>query len=176
MNITIAKNDQKIGPFDETQVADMLKSGMLATSDLGWAEGMNEWKPLSSFGQFQSSTTEPPPVPVTTHSFGSPSIPKIDPSVSFEKDPNLVYPVNPPRSTGWMTFWGFIWPGLGQVLCGQGAKGGVLMVASFFLCLILSVTVILPLGICIAGAIDANKVAKALASGRPVGKWQFFPE
>ena len=63
MNITIAKNGQKIGPFDETQVADMLKSGMLASSDLGWTEGMNEWKPLSSFGQFQSSTTEPPPVP-----------------------------------------------------------------------------------------------------------------
>ena len=63
MNITIAKNGQQIGPFDEAQVAGMLKSGMLATTDLGWAEGMDEWKPLSSFGKFQSFATELPPKP-----------------------------------------------------------------------------------------------------------------
>jgi len=46
MEITIAKNGKTIGPFDENQVADMLKSGMLVLADLWWVEGMVEWKLL----------------------------------------------------------------------------------------------------------------------------------
>lgn len=74
-----------------------------------------------------------------------------------------------------MTFWGFMWPGLGQALCGQTQKGTVLMIVSFFLNLILLVTLIGPLAICIPSAIDAHRVAKSLASGKPVRKWAFFP-
>jgi TM2 domain-containing membrane protein YozV len=75
-----------------------------------------------------------------------------------------------------MTFWGFIWPGLGQLLCGQTEKGVVLMIASFVLNIILLVTLVLPLAMCIAGAIDANRVAGALARGKPVRRWAFFPK
>jgi len=49
MNITIHKNAQQLGPFTVSQVAEMLKSGQLALEDLAWTEGMEEWKPLSSF-------------------------------------------------------------------------------------------------------------------------------
>jgi type II secretory pathway pseudopilin PulG len=49
MNITVHKNGQQLGPFTEAQVGNMLSSGQLGPADLGWAEGMPEWKPLSSF-------------------------------------------------------------------------------------------------------------------------------
>jgi len=63
MNITIHKNGQQLGPFTESQVGEMLKSGQLALEDLAWAEGMEEWKPLSSFENLRPlSAQTPPPV------------------------------------------------------------------------------------------------------------------
>ena len=61
MNITIHKNGQQLGPFTESQVGEMLKSGQLALEDLAWAEGMEEWKPLSSFENLQSLPAQTPP-------------------------------------------------------------------------------------------------------------------
>ena len=86
-----------------------------------------------------------------------------------------VMPRTPPRSIGWVTFWAFVWPGLGQLLCGQSMKGGVLMLVCLLTCGIASATVIIPLVICILSAVDARKVAIRLAQGKPVGLWAFFP-
>ncbi|MEI8309299.1 MAG: DUF4339 domain-containing protein [Verrucomicrobiota bacterium] len=52
MQIHIHKNGQQPGPFPESRIAEMLKSGEAAESDLAWSEGMESWKPLSSFAQF----------------------------------------------------------------------------------------------------------------------------
>jgi hypothetical protein len=66
MNITVHKNGQQLGPFTEFQIGDMLASGQLEPADLGWAEGMAEWKPLSTFPALQStSQSMPPPRPPT---------------------------------------------------------------------------------------------------------------
>jgi uncharacterized RDD family membrane protein YckC len=46
MQIHIAKNGQRMGPYSETQVRDMLAAGSIATTDLAWYEGMTDWKPV----------------------------------------------------------------------------------------------------------------------------------
>jgi|GEM_PF-3932343 len=62
MNITIHKNGEQLGPFTELQVAEMLKSGQLAPEDLAWTEGMDEWKPLSSFENLPPLPAPPSPL------------------------------------------------------------------------------------------------------------------
>ena len=47
MQIHIAKNGQRMGPYSETQVREMLAAGSIATTDLAWYEGMADWKPVS---------------------------------------------------------------------------------------------------------------------------------
>ena len=63
MQIFINKNGNQLGPFPESKVAEMLKSGQLAATDLAWSEGLETWKPLSSFAQLQSIAGGPPPLP-----------------------------------------------------------------------------------------------------------------
>lgn len=63
MQIFIHKNGQQLGPFPEAKVAEMLKDGQAAPTDPAWSEGMEKWKPLSTFTQFRSATGVPPPVP-----------------------------------------------------------------------------------------------------------------
>jgi type II secretory pathway pseudopilin PulG len=60
MNITVHKNGEQLGPFTESQVGEMLKAGQLALNDLAWTEGMDQWKPLSSYEHFQSPATQGP--------------------------------------------------------------------------------------------------------------------
>ena len=43
----IGKNGNSLGPFDESTVLDLLRSGSFSPHDAGCLEGMNEWKPLS---------------------------------------------------------------------------------------------------------------------------------
>jgi uncharacterized RDD family membrane protein YckC len=47
MQIHIAKNGQRMGPYSEAQVREMLAAGSIAGSDLAWYEGMATWKPVS---------------------------------------------------------------------------------------------------------------------------------
>ena len=48
MQIHVAKNGQKMGPYSEAQVREMLAAGSIAGTDLGWHEGLADWVPLSS--------------------------------------------------------------------------------------------------------------------------------
>jgi|GEM_PF-242501 len=65
MNITIHKDGQQLGPFTESRVGEMLKSGQLALEDLAWTEGMDQWEPLSSFENLQSLPARAPlPTPL----------------------------------------------------------------------------------------------------------------
>lgn len=148
----------------------MISTGIIAITDLAWHDGLAGWLPLSQVISFVGTAPQqPPPITPGQTSGAGPGIP------SGPEYSDWVYPKSPPRSIGWMTFWGFMWPGLGQLLCGQKEKGIVMMVASTLLGAILSVTIVLPPAMCIAGAIDAHRVATCLASGRPVKKWAFFP-
>jgi len=82
----------------------------------------------------------------------------------------MVYPKNPPTSPH-MAWLSIIWPGIPHLIHGQTAKGVVLMVVSVVSLIIPIIT----LGIIVASTIDAFKVGKVLASGKPVAKWAWFP-
>ena len=85
---------------------------------------------------------------------------------------DLVYPRNPPCSPH-VAWWCLLWPGISHILLGQKAKGIVLMIASSLISFLsagsLAILVIIP------SVIDAFCVGKALANGKPVGKWELFP-
>lgn len=49
MQIHIGRNGQPLGTFSEDQVRDGLARGTFLGTDLAWQEGMDDWKPLSSF-------------------------------------------------------------------------------------------------------------------------------
>jgi len=73
-----------------------------------------------------------------------------------------------PTHIAWLCL---IWPGIPHLIHGQTAKGITLMIATFISLIIPIIT----LGIIVASTIDAFKVGKVLASGKPVAKWAWFP-
>ncbi len=73
MNYHIGRNGQPLGIFSEDQVRDGISRGTFLGTDLAWQEGMDDWKPLSSFSLFNVPPSLPPSVlsapaipPVTT--------------------------------------------------------------------------------------------------------------
>lgn len=61
MQIHIGRNGQPLGIFSEDQVRDGISRGTFLGTDLAWQEGMEEWKPLSSF----SLSGAPPSLPLS---------------------------------------------------------------------------------------------------------------
>lgn len=47
MQIHVAQNGEKTGPFEREEVLRRLVAGELKGSDLGWHEGLADWEPLS---------------------------------------------------------------------------------------------------------------------------------
>ena len=45
--LTIVSNGQQYGPYGEDQIRSFLAQGRLSPSDLAWAEGMANWRPLA---------------------------------------------------------------------------------------------------------------------------------
>jgi uncharacterized RDD family membrane protein YckC len=75
MQIHIAKNGQKMGPYSEAQVREMLAAGSIAGTDLAWHEGLADWKPLASV----LSAANAPAAPVSTI---VPGVAVIDPNLA----------------------------------------------------------------------------------------------
>ncbi|WP_409998428.1 zinc-ribbon domain-containing protein [Bradyrhizobium sp. SZCCHNR1075] len=90
-----------------------------------------------------------------------------------QKEPaDLVYPRNPPLSPH-LCWLGVLLPGVPQIVYGQVWKGVVLLTAAFFVAALVTPA---GLALIIASVWDAYKIGKKLASGQPVGKWEFaFP-
>jgi len=85
---------------------------------------------------------------------------------------DTVFPSNPPKSP-MHCWWNLLWPGIGHIVQGQVGKGVMLMAVSF------AANFVLPFinFVIVPGAIiDAYKVGKALASGKTVRKWDWFPQ
>lgn len=59
MQIYITKNNQQFGPFEESKVLEMLKSGQLSSDDLAIRHGDKEWQKLGNYfpdaGNFASA-------------------------------------------------------------------------------------------------------------------------
>ena len=45
--IHVNKDDQQIGPFQVDEINWKLETGEIAATDMGWIDGMLEWKPLA---------------------------------------------------------------------------------------------------------------------------------
>jgi hypothetical protein len=78
MQIHVAKNGQRLGPFPPEEVRQKLYSGELQGSDLGWTEGSPDWVPLASHPALD-------PTPRTAP--GPPSLPAAEaaPVASFNR-------------------------------------------------------------------------------------------
>jgi uncharacterized RDD family membrane protein YckC len=46
MQIHVAKQGKQSGPYAVEQVQEMVRNGLLASTDLGWHDAMKEWAPL----------------------------------------------------------------------------------------------------------------------------------
>jgi hypothetical protein len=155
---------QQIGPVDEAEIIRLMKSGRIGDATLVWKQGAQTWVSAASTELKEHLRPEPPPTILSPPPIGA----------TLSNNGQMVLPRNPPRSVVWMTFSGFVWAGLGQLILGQSAKGIVLMVADILLLAIPS-GIIISLVLSIVSAIDAYKVAKCLAAGKPVDPWSFFP-
>jgi hypothetical protein len=56
----IRKDHQRLGPFDDSEVLAELRDHKYSPDDLGWREGMADWKPLRDL---YPSEPLPPPIP-----------------------------------------------------------------------------------------------------------------
>ena len=56
MAIYLLYNNEKFGPYEESMVAEWLRSGRCSLHDLAWRDGMENWQPLSSFNLTPLST------------------------------------------------------------------------------------------------------------------------
>jgi TM2 domain-containing membrane protein YozV len=167
MNWYYHDGQKQIGPMAEAEIAKAAAAGAVHGATQVWKEGTPAWVAAGSSELKQYLSPEPPPmVQMTPPPMQSAATPSAE---------GLVQPRSPARSVGWMTFWGFIWAGLGQLILGQTTKGIVLMVASAVICFFpggVFISVIMS----VVSAIDANKVAKRLQAGNPVDQWAFFPD
>ena len=57
MNIYIHKNDEQIGPFNDDQLSDGIRTGQFTLDDLAWIEGQAEWVPLRNLWQIPQTFT-----------------------------------------------------------------------------------------------------------------------
>lgn len=152
-------------------------------------EGVTFTQPLAAVNiQYpRVSQAAPPPMgPNSTLTMPTAGINVAPSPQPIQAQANLVYPRQPPRSPGWMVFASLIIMGLGQGLLGQKAKGWTIFFSTIVLYNILAAVLYDSLGVHVGRfvawtvlvvpvSIDAFKVAKRLRNGRPVGRWDFFP-
>lgn len=48
MEVWIGRDGERHGPYTESDVREWLRTGKVSPDDLGWYQGMTDWKPLSS--------------------------------------------------------------------------------------------------------------------------------
>jgi hypothetical protein len=63
----VTSNGQQFGPFLESEVQSMLANGAITKTDLCWAEGMAEWKPIHEIFARPTNFPPPPPPPHQVH-------------------------------------------------------------------------------------------------------------
>lgn len=73
MEVWIGRNGERHGPYQEEQVKEWLRSGQLSPEDLGWYEGLADWRPLSLL--FPQDKPAPAPNP-----YGPPPLQQTQPA------------------------------------------------------------------------------------------------
>jgi len=79
--IHVSRSGQTLGVFEEEKVREGLRTGEFIGTDLGWTEGMPNWRPLSELESFR---TPPPPQaavpPVAAQPLVTGAIPAAEPA------------------------------------------------------------------------------------------------
>jgi hypothetical protein len=63
MSIYIHKNNQQLGPFEESKVLEMLRNGEVSPNDMAIRQGETEWRKLGDYYP-DAGSTAPAPAPV----------------------------------------------------------------------------------------------------------------
>ncbi|MBA4717225.1 MAG: CD225/dispanin family protein [Verrucomicrobiales bacterium] len=73
MEIFVGKNDKQYGPFPIEKVNESIANGEFSLDDVGWYEGLGEWKPLRNIEGIVGATAVPSIVSNTPNNTGSPT-------------------------------------------------------------------------------------------------------
>ena len=73
MEIFVGKNDKRYGPFPIEKVNESIANGDFSLDDLGWYEGLGEWKPLRSIEGIVGATVVPTVVSNPPNNAGVPA-------------------------------------------------------------------------------------------------------
>ena len=73
MKIFVGKNDEQYGPFPIEKVNESIANGEFSLDDLGWYEGLGEWKPLRSIEGIVGATVVPTVVSNPPNNAGVPA-------------------------------------------------------------------------------------------------------
>ena len=73
MEIFVGKNDEQYGPFPIEKVNESIANGEFSLDDLGWYEGLGEWKPLRSIEGIVGATVVPTVVSNLPNNAGVPA-------------------------------------------------------------------------------------------------------
>ena len=73
MEIFVGKNDEQYGPFPIEKVNESIANGEFSLDDLGWYEGLGEWKPLRNIEGIVGATVVPAVVSNSPNNAGVPA-------------------------------------------------------------------------------------------------------
>ena len=73
MEIFVGKNDEQYGPFPIEKVNESIANGEFSLDDLGWYEGLGEWKPLRNIEGIVGATVVPTVVSNPPNNAGVPA-------------------------------------------------------------------------------------------------------
>ncbi len=139
---------------------------------------VEEIPPVTETSKPEPSQSLPPVQGDVRQTSPTPQVAPQQPATQFDAgvsrgNSDLVYPKNPPLSPH-MCWLNLVWWGPAQIAFGQTAKGVLLIFVCMFLLCTGVGAIIMLLGFPFI-IFDSYKVGKTLASGKPVGKWSFFP-
>lgn len=158
------------GPAALEQLRSLAARGDLKRQHKVWCKGMDGWKTAASIPELCDDL--PPDLDPQNESLTPPPL-EPEPALEAEKPmPVCATPGRKQRSPGLMALASLILPGLGQLICGQDAKGLLLIFISIganFMTSGVSSIILCPLM-----SIDAYSIAKKGNAG-PIAKWEFFP-
>ena len=175
------EKENQIGAVSEDQIKALAISGKVTGKTMVWQDGMSEWAPAEAT---PLKIALSPTTPVATKPPARSIPPKIGSADSFDRDDSLVYPQNPPRSAhlNWLNLLG---PGLAQIIYGKVWMGVCAVALNTILTFVYNIRIwneesttfisVLVFAVLIVSIVDGIMTAKVLQSGRPVGKWKFFP-
>jgi hypothetical protein len=153
------KDGTRMGPVPFSELKAMAAHQSLRRTDKIWKDGMPSWQSAETVSEIFQGL--PPDIEVPSPKQGIPPLP-----AGEVKSPTT-------QSAGLLAALSFFLPGVGQMVCGQTAKGAIFLIAAIILNVLTSGLV--SLIICPFAAFDAYQLASKRNAGAAIGDWDFMP-